>query len=189
MRQKILLNKLSYMWYCNFCGWSLLDELCPSSLHSPDEKLRLFLMLATVATGSPGTRRKGLTRKFHKRITDFSTSYARFQKGLWIEFCNAQWSFSGSNGLYPTFFFYIINEAGKCKRRQFIWLIYFCIDCIDCKHILLDSAITYNEEEVDFPASWKIMLLQKEANSSLFSSWMSVILISFCGAPHPSKQE
>lgn len=179
MRQKILLNKLSYMWYCNFCGWSLLDELCPSSLHSPDEKLRLFLMLATVATGSPGTRRKGLTRKFHKRITDFSTSYARFQKGLWIEFCNAQWSFSGSNGLYPTFFF-LHNQWSWEMQEKTVHLINL---------FYLDSAITYNEEEVDFPASWKIMLLQKEANSSLFSSWMSVILISFCGAPHPSKQE
>lgn len=49
----------------------------------------------------------------------------------------------------------------------------------------LDSAVIYNEEEVDFPASWKV-LLQKEENSSLFSSCTGTIL-SFCVEPDPRK--
>lgn len=50
----------------------------------------------------------------------------------------------------------------------------------------LGSAVIYNEEEVDFTARWKV-LLQKEENSSLFSSWTGTILISFCAGPDPNK--
>lgn len=164
---------LQFLWLISF-GWVV------SKLSAfPRWKTQTFFDARNSRHRQSGNQEEGLTRKFHKRITDFSTSYARFQKGLWIEFCNAQWSFSGSNGLYPTFFF-LHNQWSWEMQEKTVHLINL---------FYLDSAITYNEEEVDFPASWKIMLLQKEANSSLFSSWMSVILISFCGAPHPSKQE
>lgn len=174
MRRKIvLLNKLSYMQYCNFVTDLFWTRCVQGLCILPDEKHRPFFLFPEVTTASHGTRLEGSTSKFHRWITYFSRNYARFQKGLWIDFHNAWWSFSGLLS-------HIIREVWKYKRRLLFWLIYF---------IWTQMWLILREKSTSLLTGYlEMMWFQKELISSLSSSWKGTFHSFLCGQPDPGNE-